>query len=250
MKEGVFRCCINGTGITLNQGEGIFINSKRIHSNGTVKNKHCLLYCSIVHPSYLCASRYIEDKYVSPIIGAGSFDYLLLRKGEWTEEILNILISLFEKPESLVLELEIIEASYHILSLLYKNIKPSTSTVPNTSLYEDTFKSMVTYIGEHFQEKLSLDDIAAAGNIGKTLCAKIFKKYASKTPGDYLIHYRITQSMEWLSDRNRKITDIAFSAGFNSTSHYTETFRKIVGCTPNQFRNITEKYRPAQKKRY
>ena len=101
--------------------------------------------------------------------------------------------------ESLVLELEIIEASYHILSLLYKDIKPDTSTVPNTSLYEDTIKSMVTYIGEHFQEKLSLDDIA-------------------------------------------------FSAGLNSTIHFTETFRKIVGCTPNQFRNITGKYRSAQKR--
>ena len=90
-------------------------------------------------------------------------------------------------------------------------------------------------------EKLSLDDIAASGNIGKTLCAKIFKKYASKTPGDYLVHYRITKSMEWLSDRNRKITDIALSAGFNSASHYTETFRKLIGCTPNQFRNAEDR---------
>lgn len=250
VKEGVFRCSVNGTTITLNQGEGIFINSKRIHSNGTVQNKRCLLYCAIIDPSYVCASRYIEDKYVAPVIGPGSFDYLLLRKGDWTEEIMNVLIGLFERPEDAPLELRIIEASYHILSILHSHTKADNVTAMSTSLYEDTFKSMVTFIAEHFQEKLSLDDIADAGNIGKTLCAKIFKKYAAKTPGDYLIHYRITRSMEWLSDRNRKITDIAFSAGFNSASHYTETFRKLIGCTPNQFRNITEEYRPTQKTSY
>lgn len=241
VKEGVFRCSVSGTTITLHEGEGIFINSKRIHSNGTVRNKRCLLYCAIFHPSYCCASDYIENKYVTPVIKSGTPDYILLQKGDWTEEILTVLTDLFERPASPVLELEVLEASYRILGILYQNIKPGDSIVPSITLYEDTFKTMVTYIGEHYMEKLSLDDIAAAGNIGKTLCAKIFKKYASKTPGDYLVHYRITKSMEWLSDRNRKITDIALSAGFNSASHYTETFRKLIGCTPNQFRNAEKR---------
>lgn len=236
VKEGTFRCSVNGNSIVLKEGEGIYVNSRRIHSNGTVDGQRCVLYCVIIHPSYLCASQYIEDMYVSPIIGPKAFDYLVLRRGDWTGEILDILCDMFEKPSPRPLELSIIEVSFRVLGILHENLKPDTSMSAGTSLYEETFKSMVTYIGEHFSEKISLDDIAGAGNIGKTLCTKIFKKYASKTPGDYLIHFRITISMEWLSDPKRSITDIAFSAGFNGASHYTETFRKLIGCTPNQYR--------------
>ena len=36
-----------------------------------------------------------------------------------------------------------------------------------------------------------------------------------------------------------KITDgkLAFQTGFTSGSHYTKTFREMVGCTPTEYRN-------------
>lgn len=236
VKEGTFRCSVNGDNIILNEGEGIYVNSKRIHSNGTIRGQKCVLYCVIINPSYMCASRYIEDTYVEPVIGPKSVDYIMLRRGDWTEEILDLICGIFENPTTRPMELSVIEVCFRVLGILHENLKPDMSASANTSIYEETFKTMVTYIDENFQDKISLDEIAGAGNIGKTLCTKIFKKYASKTPGDYLIHYRITRSMEWLADPKRSITDIAFSAGFNGASHYTETFRKMIGCTPNQFR--------------
>ncbi len=236
VKEGSFRCNVNGTILTLHESEGICINSKRIHSNGTVKGSHCALYCAIIHPHYLSASEYIDKKYLSPIIGPNSFDFLLLKKGDWTEEILNLFIDLFEKPVSTPLELKIIEVSYHILGILNEKFTPESTLIKTSCPYENTFKAMVAYINQHYNEKITLSDIAGAANIGKTLCATIFKKYSSKTPGEYVIHYRITKSMELLADRNLSITDIAFMVGFNSASHYTEIFKKLVGRTPNQLR--------------
>ena len=240
VKEGAFRCNVNGTFMTLHEGEGIYINSKRIHSNGTVKGTPCVLYCAITHPDCLKASPYIEQKYLNPTIGPNSFDYLLLKKGDWTEEILDLLVNLFEQPPRTPIELKIIEASYHILGILNEKLNPESLLIKNASPYEDAFKSMVTYITEHYHEKVALSDIASAANIGKTLCATIFKKYASKTPGEYLIDYRITKSMELLADKALSITDIAFMVGFNSASHYTEIFKKLMGRTPNQFRKNLE----------
>lgn len=240
VKEGAFRCNVNGTVLTLHDGEGICINSRRIHSNETIQGFPCVLYCAITHPDYLKASPYIEQKYLSPIIGPNSFDFLLLKKGDWTEEILDLFIDLFEQPSLIPLELKIIEVAYHILGILNEKLKPENLLIKNASPYEDAFKSMVTYITEHYHEKVALNDIASAANIGKTLCATIFKKYASKTPGEYLIYYRITKSMELLADRTLSITDIAFMVGFNSASHYTQIFKKLMGRTPNQFRKNLE----------
>ena len=85
--------------------------------------------------------------------------------------------------------------------------------------------------------KISLDEISYAGNVGKTLCAKIFKKYTSKTPGDYLIYYRIQKSIELLTTTSLSTTEISFSTGFSSASHFTKTFRTLMGYTPLQYRN-------------
>lgn len=235
VKEGAYRCSVNGQSKTLHTGEGILINSKRIHSNGSIDGEHCIFYCVIFHPSAISCSRYIEEKYVLPVIGPGSFDYLLISENDWTREIAEIVSALFNTPADRQSELSVIEASLHILGLLHEKLNPQTFPAA-PQLYEDTFKQMVTYIQTHFTEKISIDDIAAAGSIGKTLCTKIFKKFALKTPGEYLIHFRITESMPWLADQNRSITEIAYASGFTSASHYTETFRQLTGCTPKQFR--------------
>ena len=236
VKEGSFECSINGTTIILHQGEGICINSKRIHSNKPIKGIACVLYCALTHPECLGASDYINAKYLSPLSRSNSFDFLLLKKGDWTEEILTLFIDLFEKPLNTPLELKIVETSYHILGILYQHLKPENTHHKTISPYENAFKTMVTYINKHYSEKIALSDIANAANIGKTLCATIFKKYATKTPGEYVIYYRITKSMELLANQNLTITDIAFTVGFTSASHYTETFKKLIGRTPNQFR--------------
>ena len=91
-------------------------------------------------------------------------------------------------------------------------------------------------------EKISLEDIARAGNVGKTLCAKLFKKYVSKTPGEYLIFYRIQKSIELLTDTNMSTTEISYATGFSSASHYTKTFRELMGCTPLKYRKENPKY--------
>lgn len=91
-------------------------------------------------------------------------------------------------------------------------------------------------------EKISLEEIAAAGNVGKTLCAKLFKKYVSMTPGDYLIYYRIQKSIELLTKTDLSTTEISYATGFSSASHYTKTFHEMMGCTPLRFRKDNFNY--------
>ena len=88
-----------------------------------------------------------------------------------------------------------------------------------------------------YSEKISLEEIANAGNVGKTLCARLFKEYTSRTPGEYLIRYRIQKSIELLTSSEASITDIAYAVGFSSASHYTQTFREITGYTPLKYRS-------------
>lgn len=235
--DGELKYNVNGKSIILHAGEGICVNSKRIHSNHSIPGKSCAFYCSITHPSLLCNSKYIEQTYMAPLLGSNSFDYLLLNTNDWTHIIIEELERLFEDSDPKIVELDILETCYRIWKTIYKHVEIPPITAEPASFKIDTFKSMMLFIQDHYMEKIALEEIAAIGNVGKTLCAKLFKKYASKTPGEYLIYFRIQKSIELLTKTDLSTTEISYATGFSSASHYTKTFHKMMGCTPSKFRN-------------
>ncbi len=240
--DGELNYNVNGKFIILHAGEGICINSKRIHSNHSIPGKPCAYYCSIIHPSLLYSNKYIEQTYLAPLLGPNSFDYLLLNRNDWTHIIIEEIERLFEYCDPKIVELDIIEASFRIWKTIYKHVEIPPMTAEPTSLKIGTFKSMMLFIQDHYMERISLEEIAAAGNVGKTLCTKLFKKYASKTPGEYLIYYRIQKSIELLTKTALSTTEISYATGFSSASHYTKTFHDMMGCTPLKFRNDNSNY--------
>ncbi len=56
------------------------------------------------------------------------------------------------------------------------------------------------------------------------------------SPYRYLNKRRILRAQQLLLDPQQTLTDIGLSLGFSSHSHFTNTFRKVTGMTPSQFR--------------
>lgn len=229
---------VNGEQFVLNPGEGVLVNSRRVHANSSKRGEYALFYCILIHPFCMRTSSYLDQQYLLPMIGPNSVAYVKLSKDDWTKVILDEIESYFDNLVIEGRELEIVQSCLKILNILYKKLPPELGYSGLSPEYVATFKEMVSFISEHYMEKVSLDDIAEAGNVGKTLCAKIFKKLSAKTPGDYLINYRISKSIELLEANELSITEIAYNTGFNSASHYTKTFHDIIGCTPNKYRNV------------
>ena len=235
VKSGKFVCFVNGERIELRENEGICVNSKRIHSNESVPGQGCELYLVIMHPGELSASRRIREQYVLPMVGPGSFDYLLLQTGNWTEKLLPPLRRLFETNPESPLEIAILETAFEMLGLMWQYLPPSERRVREDP-HEEPFKQMMAYIDRHYAEKITLDDIAAQGGTGKTLCTAIFRKYTGETPVECLIRRRIEAGTEALLGSGGSIAGIAYACGFSSASHFTEVFRKKMGCTPREYR--------------
>ncbi len=97
-------------------------------------------------------------------------------------------------------------------------------------------KDMLSFVHCHYAGKVSLEDIAKSGNVSKSTCLAIFKKYLHNTPASYLIGYRLNKSQELLLHTDFTISEIASEAGFDGCRYFSETFRKYYGVAPVEYK--------------
>lgn len=237
--SGTMQYDVNGENITLYENEGIVVNSRNFHFGYSDKKEECGFICFIIHPSVLSGNPYIRERYVRPFTECQAIPFLHLRPDKkWQNELLEVLWTVFhlnqDAPEFYLL---CQEAVFRIFTLLYTNnmeLLSEKSDKADISLIQ--LRKMVGYIQKHYQDSIMLDDIAKIGEMGKTACCNIFKKYMNTSPIDYVITYRLAQSTVLLTETRLPITEIAYGSGFHNASYYTKYFRKQYGKTPGQMR--------------
>lgn len=233
--EGCVSYQLNDKKVLMKAGEGIFVNSGQLHLIIS-ENSDCILYCLIFHPMLLCSSKHIENKYVAPVIRNDAVPYLMLSESiPWQKEILQHICSLYHLSQSGSKEMEMMKTLFELWNVLFCNLDMSEH---KTGYYGglDAIRQMIRFIHDEYKNKITLDDLCRAGGVGRTNCSKLFEKYVSSTPIDYVISYRITKSTALLLNTDLSITQIALESGFSSASFFTETFRKKIGLTPQEFR--------------
>ncbi len=102
-------------------------------------------------------------------------------------------------------------------------------------------KPAIDYIREHFQEQISIDEVAHSAHLSVSRLSHIFKEQTGMTIIDYMTNMRIEYAKELLISTNKNCTEICFEAGYNNQSYFTRTFKEISGMTPRQFREMNRK---------
>jgi len=80
--------------------------------------------------------------------------------------------------------------------------------------------------------------ISSALRISPRYLRKLMAQYG-ETASSYILRRRLEESSKQLKTilyRNRTVTDIAFSLGFNSTAHFARVFKEKFGMTPTECR--------------
>lgn len=228
---------INGEIVILKEGEGIFINARQMHFGYSDSKSECIFICLLLHPMLLCSSKSVEQKFINPIILNNNIPFYHFKKTEnWEENILCLIHYIYDTRDDKMAELKIQKAFLNIWITLCENIITiqQTGNFKNNSL--SILKNMISFINHHYKEKISLLNIAEHGNVGKTSCCAIFKKYVNKTPIEYLTEFRLRKSLELLKKTDMTVLEISYEVGFSGACYFSETFRKFFGCTPSEYR--------------
>lgn len=127
----------------------------------------------------------------------------------------------------------------HLLSslvlLIHQAGVRSAQAVP-TAEYE-VGRAIQSYVDQHYLEDISIASISEAMRFGESYLSHAFKNATGYSIRQYIIRRRIGEAQSWLLMSGLSITDIALKVGYNSVSNFHNTFRRVVGMSPQQYRD-------------
>jgi AraC family transcriptional regulator len=112
--------------------------------------------------------------------------------------------------------------------------QPDRSRVSGLSKWR--LKRATEYITANLADPISLADIAAATGLSRMHFAAQFRVTTGLRPHEYLLQRRIERAQALLLTSRLPLVEIAFEVGFKTQAHFTTVFARLVGETPNVWR--------------
>ena len=116
-----------------------------------------------------------------------------------------------------------------------RSLKPQEAELRRLARIKDVLR----LIRNHYQEEISLDDMAASAHMNKRYFCRYFREMMGKTPIQYLNYYRIECACELLSASERTVSEVAAACGFNNISYFVRVFGAHKGTTPSLYAKHT-----------
>ncbi|MDO4276184.1 MAG: AraC family transcriptional regulator [Eubacteriales bacterium] len=259
------------TPLTLEAGNGVFINSNVLHSFKQTGEYECKCP-NIVFSHELLAASYskIYHTYIQPITTDDQLPYFVLHQDcSWHEDILFLLDKVFSllqkygsfssfygefpmlpfKNSDIVcpcFEMETQCILNKIWQILYAN-KDSIPKIPaqkSRHLLQIRTQKMLKYIHNNYSAPISLKEIADSADISRSEASRCFQSYLQTSPMNYLLNYRLEQAKLFLQQSDDNIVEISDKCGFQSASYFGKIFRRETGMTASQYRKANQNRYP------
>lgn len=205
------------------------INSGVVHSlrcNRMDEHSSCI----IVLISYEFLKQYC------PEIDHIYFDLSLRQDHEPLKQLYTKLKKAYQKDDPYAY-FDITACLLEILGLLMREYRVEKDDISlRSSKKQDQIKIVLTYLHEHYQEDISLSDMAQRYHMSKEHFSRQFHYYVGKTFRDYLSSYRLFKAYEDILHTDKSIQDIARTHGFVNVRSLIQQFARTYQDTPMQYR--------------
>lgn len=237
VRRGALQVTVAGRRQVLEAGDGMFLNTNVLHAMAaadpdveTVWDSHML------HP-VLLGGHYksvFDSKYLSPVLKNKRCDLIVFRPDSGARQTLLALLAeaaeVQDQPDS---EFRTRNIFSDIWLLLMKEAEKQNAPPP---VSQERIQLMLAYIQQHFREKLTLEQIAAAAAVSERECLRCFRSCIQTTPFSYLTDYRIQVAERLLRTTDRSVTEIALETGFADGAYFAKLFRQARSVSPSQYR--------------
>lgn len=236
VQSGSVKVSTAGQAQVFQKGQGFFINSNIL--TAMTECGDCIIDSHLFY-SVLLGGHFksvFETKYLDPVIQNRNLDLLPLWGETGTQkQLLQKLrqLSLLQSQENAeFLTRNLLSEIWLLLLEELQNTRLNGSSAKN----QDRILTMLAFIQENYQQKLTLQDIANAGAVSTRECLRCFQASIRQSPVEYLLEYRVQAAAKLLESTDLPVTEIAMRTGWGSSSYFAKMFHRLRGKTPNAHR--------------
>ena len=123
----------------------------------------------------------------------------------------------------------------------YFSVYSLPGATAGTSQSNDTLREIITYVNEHYTEKLSLEEVANQIGFSREYFCRFFKKKMGVTFLEYQNEYRLSFIYKDLINTKDPVHVILERHGFTNYKLFRRMFQEHFGCTPTKVRENMRK---------
>ncbi|WP_318708999.1 AraC family transcriptional regulator [Candidatus Acetatifactor stercoripullorum] len=241
--QGTMKVTIADKAYLLNQGDFILINSADIHST------FCEAYVKVlllqIPQTFLKQaisgfeqSRFCNFYQQSDALNTHASPQFQEIHSKITQLLLCMGEAFYQKQPWYSLHFK--SLLYELLFLLMKYFRQEINPVLQVKTAKNLkrLEGILNYVRDHYQESVSLTEIAEFAGLTPEYFCRFFKKYMGQTFQEYLNTVRLTHVYEDLAETDLSLTTILGSHGFTNYKLFMRMFRNTYHCTPSQMRKI------------
>ncbi|MDR6549301.1 AraC family transcriptional regulator [Paenibacillus qinlingensis] len=126
-----------------------------------------------------------------------------------------------------------------LLRLLRKSASPEAetplSTVAKEKSTHDLTSKVMSYMEDHIDTHLTLNEISQVFCVGKTQLKDLFKKHTNYTLMEYFAKLKIDQAKIMIREETYNFTEISRQLGFSSVHYFSKAFKKATLMSPSEY---------------
>ncbi len=140
------------------------------------------------------------------------------------------------KKDDTCSRLKLMEAITGMIITIFESFGIKAEKNEHIEYSKDRIMKIMQYINEHYNEKISVNDISKYLGIHPQYFSSFFNKHFKSNFNEYLNTFRINHSLEQLIYSKDSILTIALDYGFSNHKTYAAAFRKLYGLSPTEYR--------------
>lgn len=106
---------------------------------------------------------------------------------------------------------------------------------------EEIAQCVREYLEQHYEEEISLSQLAEKFHFTSAYLSKIYKKYMKETPLKHLTYIRIEKAKQLLKEHMElTVQEIAGIVGYEEFHYFYRVFKNTTGMTPTEYREKTD----------
>ena len=192
---------VNKTRLTLQTGQGVFINSGALHAVEPTEDS-ALLHSGVFQPRLVGGMDTVFwQKLIRPLLQPGTPPFFLLDEAvPWQRQVLLCLREAWKGVADEPFDYEN-RVRYHLTAAL---------------------RLLITQ--------------CVSGKVKISEQERSFRQFLGITPIQYVKQFRVEKAAELLRSTRLKTGEVGLECGFSDASYFIKTFREIKHCTPREYR--------------